>query len=74
MAEIVYWHSVGPDRKRQPSLEELIEEAEALLNMQQAAHVTCRNMPKESATSTVANTFNHLRAHLGRIRTKIADR
>src|SRR5262245_5084131 len=74
MAEIVYWHGVGPEAKRQPSLDELIEEAAALLIMQQAAHKSCRNMPNDSATSTstVANTLNYLRAHLGRIRTMFA--
>jgi hypothetical protein len=74
MAEIVYWDGIGCDTKRQPSLEELIEEAEALLIMQQAALKSCRNLPKESAApiSTVANTLDHLRTHLGRIRAMIA--
>jgi hypothetical protein len=60
--------------RRQPSLEELIEEAEALLVMQQAALKSCGNLPRDSAAPvlTVANTLNHLRTHLGRIRMMIA--
>ena len=74
MADIVHWDSVGSATRRQPSLEDLLEEAEALLIMQQAALKSCRNLPKQPAASisTVANTLHHLRTHLGRIRMMFA--
>ena len=73
MAEIVHWDTVKSATRRQPSLEELIEEAEALLVMQQAALKSCRDLPREFADPvlTIANTLKHLRAHLGHIRMMI---
>ena len=60
--------------RRQPSLEELLEEAETLLIMQQAAlRSQCRDGESESRLITVANTLDHLRTHLGLIKTMIAQ-
>ena len=76
MADILNWNAVRPRPQHRPSIEELLEEAEALLVMQQAALRVCRSpeTPHESDTRLmmVANTLNHLRTHLGRIRTMMA--
>jgi hypothetical protein len=76
MADILNWNLARPRPDRQPSIEELLEEAEALLAMQQAALRDCRSPETTPESETrliiVANTLNHLRTHLGRIRTMIA--
>jgi hypothetical protein len=72
MADILNWNLDATAARRQPSLEELLEEAEALLVMQQAALKSCQDVPRETRLITIANTLNHLRAHLGRIRLIIA--
>ena len=69
MADILNWNLDASAARRQPSLEELLEEAEALLVMQQVALKSCQDVPRET---TIANTLNHLRAHLARIRLMIA--
>jgi hypothetical protein len=73
--DVVSW-KVRECAERQPPIEDLIGEAEVLLIMVQAALKTCRSpdIPRESETRllTVANTLQHLRSQLGRIRTSIA--
>ena len=76
MADILNWNAVRSRAVRQPSIEELLEEADALLVMQQAALKACRSREKPDESDNrlmmVANTLNHLRTHLGRIRTRLA--
>jgi hypothetical protein len=56
MADILNWNLDASAARRQPSLEELLEEAEALLVMQQVALKSCQDV-------AARNSADHNRQH-----------